>query len=331
MSNASPPAVSVLIVAYQSAPTLQRCLDSLKAQTFKDFETIVLDNASTDGGAAIAQAQPGVQLIKADRNLGFAGGNNAAAKAARGRWIALLNPDAYAQDDWLSAFMAASQAHPDVRCFTARQLMDEDPTRLDGLGDVMSVVGVPFRGGYGAPDQGVAEGEVFSACGAAMMIDRDLFASLGGFDERFFCYCEDVDLGYRLRLIGEATRLVRGAVVRHTGSASNAGPRSAFALYHGARNRLWAYVQNTPLALLVLTVIPHTAFTALLMARHVLRGETKPAFRGLADGLRGLGEAIDRRRVVQATRTVSSAQIAAAMSFNPLAWLRAAPVVKPRT
>lgn len=330
MSKASPPAVSVLIVAYQSAPTLKRCLDSLKAQTFADFETIVLDNASSDDGAAIAQAQPGVRVIRADRNLGFAGGNNAAAKAARGRWIALLNPDAYAEPDWLEALMAAADAHPDVGCFTARQLMDEDPSRLDGLGDVMSVVGVPFRGGYGAPDQAVTDGEVFSACGAAMMIERDLFAGLGGFDERFFCYCEDVDLGYRLRLTGEATRLVCGAVVRHTGSASNAGPRSAFALYHGARNRLWVYVQNTPLALLALTLIPHAAFTALLMARHVLRGETRPAFRGLGDGLKGLGEALARRRVIQSTRSVGTFQIVRAMSFNPLAWLRAAPVVKHR-
>ncbi|WP_269714919.1 glycosyltransferase family 2 protein [Caulobacter sp. NIBR2454] len=328
MPQASPPAVSVLIVAYQSAPTLQRCLDSLAAQTFTDFETIVLDNASTDDGAAIALAAPGVRVIRADRNLGFAAGNNAAAKAARGRWIALLNPDAYAQADWLERFMAAAQAHRDVRCFTARQLMDEDPSRLDGLGDVMSLVGVPFRGGYGALDLGGPAGEVFSACGAAMMIERDLFAGLGGFDERFFCYCEDVDLGYRLRLIGEATRLVPDAVVRHTGSASNAGPRSAFALYHGARNRLWAYVQNTPPLLLALTIAPHAAFTALLMARHVLRGETKPALRGLGDGLKGLGEALARRRVVQATRTATSLQIAAAMSLNPLAWLRAAPVVK---
>ncbi len=330
MSKASPPAVSVLIVAYQSAPTLKRCLDSLRAQTFRDFEIIVLDNASTDAGAAIAQGEPGVRLIRADRNLGFAGGNNAAAKAARGRWIALLNPDAYAEPVWLEAFMAAADAHPDVGCFTARQLMDEDPSRLDGLGDVMSVVGVPFRGGYGAPDQAVTDGEVFSACGAAMMIERELFAGLGGFDERFFCYCEDVDLGYRLRLKGHVTRLVSRAVVRHTGSASNAGPRSAFALYHGARNRLWTYVQNTPPLLLALTIMPHMLFITLLMARHVARKETKPAFRGLGDGLKGLGEALARRRVVQATRSVGSAQIAVAMSFNPLAWLRAAPVVKPK-
>lgn len=328
MSKAFPPAVSVLIVAYQSAPTLKRCLDSLRAQTFRDFEIIVLDNASTDAGAAIAEGEPGVRLIRADRNLGFAGGNNAAAKAARGRWLALLNPDAYAEPDWLEAFMAAADGHPEVGCFTARQLMDEDPSRLDGLGDVMSLVGVPFRGGYGAPDRAVTDGEVFSACGAAMMIERDLFAGLGGFDERFFCYCEDVDLGYRLRLNGYVARLVSRAVVRHTGSASNAGPRSAFALYHGARNRLWTYVQNTPPLLLALTVLPHLLFTALLMARHVARNETKPAFRGLVDGVKGLGEALARRRVVQATRTVGSAQIGGAMSWNPLAWLRAAPVVK---
>ena len=136
--------------------------------------------------------------------------------------------------------------------------MADDPSRLDGLGDVMSGAGFPFRGGYTGRDPGpVAPGEVFSACGGAMLVDRDFFLKLGGFDERLFCYCEDVDFGYRMRLIGEPTIVVPAAVVRHVGSTASGGPRSTFAVFHGTRNRLWVYVKNTPPLLLGLTLPLH--------------------------------------------------------------------------
>ena len=202
--------VSVAIVTFQSGGTLEACLAALRAQTVQGFETLLSDNGSSDGApqAAVAADQRLV-LLTHGANLGFAAGNNRAAERARGRWLVLLNPDAYPEPGWLEALLAAASAHPGVRCFTARQNMAQDPARLDGLGDAMAGIGFPFRGGYGRPDPGpIGDAEVFSPCGAAMMIDRALFLELGGFDEAFFCYCEDVDLGYRLRLIGEPVLLV---------------------------------------------------------------------------------------------------------------------------
>jgi N-acetylglucosaminyl-diphospho-decaprenol L-rhamnosyltransferase len=132
-----------------------------------------------------------------------------------------------------------------VRCFTSLQMVADEPGLMDGAGDVMTSAGIPFRGGYRRRRPAdLAEGEVFSACGAATLIDRDLFLGLGGFDERFFCYCEDVDLGYRLRLAGETTLLLPAAVVEHVGSAST-GVRSDFSIFHGSRNRIWTFIKNT--------------------------------------------------------------------------------------
>jgi N-acetylglucosaminyl-diphospho-decaprenol L-rhamnosyltransferase len=260
-----------------------------------------------------------VRLIENAENLCFAAAVNQGARAARGRWLALLNPDAFAEPDWLARLVAATQAHPEVHCFTSRQLMAEDPTKLDGLGDVMALAGYPFRGGYTHPNPGAIEsGWVFSACGGAMMIGRDLFLRLGGFDERLFCYCEDVDLGYRLRLVGEPTLLVPDAVVRHVGSASSGGRRSDFAVFHGTRNRLWVFVKDTPPALFWLTLPLHVATTALLFARHATRGELKAPWGGLMAGLGGLPAAIAARRETQAQRKVGSLAIAAAMTWNPL-------------
>jgi GT2 family glycosyltransferase len=164
--------------------------------------------------------------------------------------------------------------------------------------------------------------QVFSPCGAAMMIDRGLFLQLGGFDEDFFCYCEDADLGYRLRLIGEPVALVPDAVVRHEGSVSTGGRRSDFSLYHGARNRLWLYLKDTPPLLFWLTLPAHASATAALALRAALRRDTRAVLRGLKDGLKALPAVWRKRRAVQAQRTASSADIARIMTWSPLAVLR---------
>ncbi|MDP3173455.1 MAG: glycosyltransferase family 2 protein [Phenylobacterium sp.] len=314
------PAASVLVLAYQSGPTLARCLTALRGQTFANFELLLADNGSSDGAPqAAAAADASVRLIDNGANLGFAAGVNAAARASQGRWLALINPDAYAEPQWLERLMAAAGRYPDVRCFASRQLMEDDAGRLDGLGDVMSAVGFPFRGGYRGRDPGpLPDGEVFSACGGAMLIERDLFLEMGGFDERLFCYCEDVDLGYRLRLRGEPVLVIPEAVVRHVGSASSGGPRSEFAVFHGTRNRLWVFVKDTPTPLLWLTAPLHLAATLLLLARHALRGEIGAPWRGLVAGVRGLPMALAARREAQAERRVSSLEIARAMTWNPL-------------
>lgn len=316
----SSPTVSVVIVVYESGPTLAECLAALKAQTFTDYEAVLVDNASSDRTAqAAAKADPAIRLIENAENLGFAAAVNQGARVADGRWLTLLNPDAYAEPAWLERLVAAAKANPAIHCFTSRQLMAEDPSRLDGLGDVMALAGYPFRGGYTHKDPGPLEpGWVFSACGGAMMIDRELFLAVGGFDERLFCYCEDVDLGYRLRLIGEPTLLVPDAVVRHVGSASTGGRRSDFAVFHGTRNRFWVFVKDTPPVLFWLTLPLHILATVILFARHASRGEVATPIKGLAAGIRHIGVALEARREAQTTRKVSSWAIARAMTWNPL-------------
>jgi N-acetylglucosaminyl-diphospho-decaprenol L-rhamnosyltransferase len=325
------PAATVCIIAYNSGPTLRACLEHLAAQTFRDFEAIVIDNASPDpGDAAIAAERRWARLVRTDRNLGFTGAGNLGAREARGRWLVLLNPDAYAEPDWLAQLMAAAERHPQAKCFTSRQLAADRPGFLDGLGDVMSITGIPYRGGYLNPDRGQArEGEVFSPCGAAMMIDRELFLRIGGFDEAFFCYGEDVDLGYRLQLAGEPTVLVPQATIHHVGSASSGGRKSEFAVFHGTRNRFWVLFKNTPALLLPLVVPLHLlALAAIYLRRenrphiHLILGAVKAAFAGAPAMFRA-------RRDVQRLRRASLAQIAGAMTWNPRDLSGRRPVIRP--
>lgn len=320
----SAPSISVIIVSYESGPTLQRCLAGLAAQTFTDFEILLVDNASTDGApqAAVA-ADPSIRFLEPGANLGFAAGNNLAIKSARGRWLALLNPDAYPEPCWLAALMDGAARHPSVESFASLQTSADDPTVLDGAGDNMTSAGIPFRGGYGRKlPTNLPEGEVFSACGAAMLIDRALFESLGGFDERFFCYCEDVDLGYRLRLTGRMTLLLPDARVAHVGSAST-GVRSDFAIFHGSRNRVWTFLKNTPPLLLWLTTPLHVAVTAALLLLHLRRGDAGPAVRGIRAALKGadLKAVMADRKAVQARRKVGSGAILRVMSIDPAAFI----------
>jgi GT2 family glycosyltransferase len=321
--NNADPSISVVVVAYQSGPHLTRCLAHLSAQTFTDFEILVVDNASTDGAPQIAaRADPDLILIEPGANLGFAAGNNLAAARARGRWLALLNPDAFPEPDWLEALVAATRRHPAVQCFASLQLVADEPHMVDGAGDVMTTAGVPYRGGYRRKLRGpLREGSIFSACGAATLIDRALYLRLGGFDERFFCYCEDVDLGYRLRLDGGDVLMVPDARVAHVGSAST-GVRSAFAIFHGSRNRIWTYLKNTPPLLLWPTIPLHVVVTMGLLVLHLRRGAGMPMLRGIRAALArdDLSSILASRRQIQAERKVGAWEILRIMAFDPVAF-----------
>ncbi|MDO1557884.1 glycosyltransferase family 2 protein [Brevundimonas sp. 2R-24] len=308
--------VSVIIVAYESGAWLPRCLDTLRAQTVP-HEVVLVDNASSDGAPqTAAMADTAIRLVEAGENLGFAGGNNLGAERAKGEWLALLNPDAFPEPDWLERLLQAAEAHPDVDCFTSLQIAEDDGRLLDGAGDALTLFGFPYRMGFRRtrPDR-IAAGEVFAPCGAAMMIRTRTFRALGGFDARFFCYCEDMDLGWRLRLAGGRTRLVPNAVVHHVGSAMT-GRGSAFSRRLGYRNRLWTFWKNASPGLFRLMAAPHLIATLLMLTADVARGRGGPAWQGLREGWR-------RRREFRAEAPrADSAPILRAMTWSPLKAIR---------
>lgn len=324
------PTFSVIIVNYNGGHFLQDAVRSLSRQTFRDFELIVLDNASTDGSADALDLTglPNAQLVRNDDNLGFAAANNLGAGLARGRWLALLNPDAVAAPDWLDQVMSASQRHPDCRVFASAQYDLQDPEIIDGAGDAYLIMGIPWRGGFGHPRTAMpGEGECFSPCGAAAIIDRQLFLTHNGFDERFFCYCEDVDLGFRFQLAGEPCWFLPDAKVYHAGSAIS-GVGSPFSTYHGTRNRLWTYVKNMPLPLLLLTLPMHIVLCLYLIARNALLGRLVPTLKGNWDGLRGLPDVLSGAKWRVRERKVSIGQLARTMMWNPLRMSRRVPHVR---
>ena len=310
------PVFSVIIVNYNGGAFLQKAVDSLKAQTFADFELILVDNASSDGSAARVDLAglPAATFIRNTNNTGFAAANNQAAEKASGAWLVMLNPDSVADPGWLAALAEAAAAHPDCASFTSAQLRLDDPFTLDGAGDAYFLFGIPWRGGFGRPASELpGPGWCFSACGASAMYSARLYREAGGLDASFFCYCEDVDLGFRLQLLGHDCRFVPGAIIHHAGSGIS-GRVSPFTIYHGTRNRLWTYAKNMPEAMFWLTLPGHAALSLYLLTRSAFTPRFKPMLRGLKDGV----VAMPRLRRASRTRRISLSQLAGRMAWNPL-------------
>ena len=315
--------ISVIIVNYNSGARLKRCLDALDTQTFKDFETIIVDNASTDGSAsATNETALAIKLIQSEDNLGFAVANNNAAKVATGEWIAFLNPDAYARADWLEQLIAATTRYPNIDAFGSTQRDAVDPKIIDGAGDVYHALGLTYRAHNGkALDEAPPDHGCFSPCAAAMMIRKTSFQSLGGFDEGFFCYGEDVDLGFRLRLAGGTAIQLRDAVVLHEGSGVT-GRYSEFTVYHGNRNRIWLTYKNMP-ALLYFWLGPvQLAINFYLLIRYTMIGRGRVYARALWDGYGGLWQMASLRRSTQSKRRATTGDIARAITWSPLKAIR---------
>ncbi len=315
--------ISIIIVNYNSGDRLQKCLAALAAQTCRDFEIIVVDNNSTDNSLNV-EAPEGVdfKILPMAENLGFAAANNRAAEQASGDWLAFLNPDAYATPDWLEGFVAGCERYPGVDAFGSLQLNANDPSRIDGAGDAYFAAGISYRGHFNRrAETAPPEGECFAPCAAAAFYRKETFEELGGFEESFFCYSEDVDLAFRLRLLGGRCVQLRDAIVHHEGSGITE-QLGGFAVYHGHRNRLWTYFRNMPLPLLVLTLPAQIAVSLILVPIFVLRGRGGTYLRAVGDALAAIpGMAADRARL-QATRRASVGALARTMTWSPAKFLR---------
>ncbi len=322
------PWVRVIIVNYNAGPLLQACVDALSRQTLTDFEAVVVDNASHDGSAdALKLPDSRFTLIRNAANVGFAAANNIGARGCRAPWLATLNPDALAERTWLEEMRRGAERHPDAGMLGATLVDANDPSLVDGFGDVLTIAGIPWRGGQGRSLATLPsdDAEVLAPCAAAALYRRDGFEQAGGFDETFFCYLEDVDLGLRLRLAGERCVALRHAIVRHHGSAIT-GTVSAFTLFHSYRNRLWLLFKDMPLALLLLAVPLNIACSLLLILILGRRGNPVLApLQGLCCGLMPPAM-LGRRRAVQRARTISTAATARILVWD-LYKIRRRPVV----
>lgn len=261
------PAVSVIVVNLNRRDLLVRCLESLWKQTYSSFEVIVVDNGSTDGSAEILQSmrEPRLRVVTLPVNRGFAGGCNAGIAQAQGHYIATLNNDAEATPRWLEELVAAMESDHTIGMCASKILFHGERTRIDKAGHLIYLDGLNHGRGSGEPDVGQFERreEVLFPDAAAALYRRAMLDVIGLFDEHFFAYGDDADLGLRGRLAGWTCLYVPTAVVYHVHSAT-AGEFSPLKAFLIERNRIWVAVKTFPLSLLLLSPF----YTALRLAYH---------------------------------------------------------------
>lgn len=308
--------IALIVVNYNSGELLDRCLAAVYGQMRLPDKVVVIDNASADGSLERAQAKwNGIEVQRMDRNLGFAAANNRGLDACAGcDWVALLNPDAFPEPGWLAALSRAAADLPGAGSFASCLVKDDDPSKLDGMGDAYHVSGLAWRTGHGeARPASDARREVFAACAAAAMYRHTALRAAGGFDESYFCYNEDVDLGFRLRLAGLACWYVPDAVVRHVGSAVT-GVHSDFSLFYGHRNLVWTYVKNMPAPLLLRFLWQHLLLNFVTVVVLSARHRSTALIRSKLSALKGLPRALHQRRSIQSARISSDEELLAVMT-----------------
>lgn len=316
-----PHLISIILLVWKNIDHLFNCLDALSMQTYQNFEIILVNNGSEDGALnGLDGKYPFLDLhvYRLSTNIGFAAANNSGARLAHGQWLVLLNADAFPESDWLEKLVEATEIYPNV-IFASRQIQVNNPGHLDGEGDVYHVSGLAWRHNYGHLVYQFNEfQEVFSPCGAAALYPRQEFLDAGGFDEDYFSYHEDVDLGFRLRLRGLSCMLIPRAIVYHVGSAST-GKRSDFSVYYGHRNLVWTYFKDMPSALFWLYLPLHIAMNFFFLFHFTIKGQGGVIWRAKIDALRGLPGILKKRHFIQRDRRVSVMEIHHVMSRNWLA------------
>ncbi len=314
------PDISVIIVTWNGRSFVEPCLEGLARQRGVTFETILVDNASSDGTAELVRRRfPDVRIVELSENRGFAGGNNAGVREATGEFVAFLNNDAIPDPDWLCTLRGGIDAASRFLLTTSQVVWMHDPAVIDSAGDGVFRWGGAFKRHHGAPAATAGPSrEVFGMCGAACLIARSVFNELGGFDEAFFASHEDVDLSYRARLRGYRCRYVSEARVRHHGSAT-LGRSSAMSVFHGQRNVEWMYLKNTPGWLLARTLPGHLIYNTAGAIHFARLGLLGTFIKAKAAAVGDVRRVLAQRSEIQRTRTVGARAIEAQLERRWLA------------
>jgi GT2 family glycosyltransferase len=276
--SAPAPLVSAIIVNWNGGAMLHDALTSLFAQTWPALEVILVDNASTDGSVEQAERSFGSRLviIRNAKNEGFSRGNNVGFQAAKGEWVFLLNSDAVCDPGVVEALMTFVADKPDVGQLACRVVRADQPNFFDSAGLLVYPDGVARSRGWEEKDLGQYDRaeEVLAPHGCACALRKTMLERIGGFDEDFFCYLEDLDLGLRGQLAGWKCWYVPGARVRHRKSAT-AGNYSVFKAYHVERNRIYCLWKSMPRFLVFVSPI----FT---LNRYAMQGYAALTHQGLS-------------------------------------------------
>ncbi len=332
------PLISVIIVNWNGRAFLDACLSSLEQQTFKEFEVILADNGSTDDSVAIVRSHyPWVRLLEIGSNQGYTGGNNLAARVARGKYLFFLNNDTKL-DPYCLERLAVAGEEQEKSILACCQLS------YDGSAYLSQGMKVDFLG-YPAGPATPETPNLFYSDGASLFLPRQLFMELDGFDDQYFMFCDDLDLCWRARLAGYTIRSAPTAVVYHYSGGTSAGGAvihqryvtNRMRRYMGERNALRTIIKNYSTICLLLVLPLYLALNVLEVVFFTLIGKWHIAYacylKAWLWNIKHLGNTLEKRRLVQSGRYVNDLTMLQSMSVSigKLKALRIAGIPKFRT
>lgn len=304
--------VTVIIPTYNRGDLLKICLQHLGSQTFRSFRTIIVNNGGAVPAPLSCSPTGSVTWIHLPNNAGTAAAfNRGLAEDGTSPYVFLLNDDAEVEPECLAVLVKALEENPGYSAAVPKLLQWSDPSRLDGAGDEILLGGGAFRVGQDDFDKGQYNQveTVLSACGAAALYRRSLFADVGGFDEDYFAYREDVDLSLRALLRGHRCLFVPQARVRHRGSATLGTPFHPEIIRLITRNQILTIAKDYPLSLF-LRLLPRILVYQLLWLGFAAKMRAFiAASRGLLGALRLLPRSLGKRRQVMSARAVSNFEL----------------------
>ncbi len=279
---------SVIIPNLNGAGWLRDSIESVWAQTERDFELIVIDNGSKDESLDIARSYRGrdrYTLIENETNTGFSHAVNQGIAIAKGEYVALFNNDAFAEPDWLAELIRAAETDPRIFAVSSLMLRYYEPELADDAGDYVTLLGFACKRGDGLRASRYQKPcRIFSACGGAALYRKSILDEIGVFDETFFAYYEDVDLSWRGNNFGYKNVYCPTARCRHICGATTGAVRyNPFKSIQSGRNSILLPYKNMPAAMLVLNILPLTLGYLLKVLMFRLRGFGGDYAKGFAE------------------------------------------------
>lgn len=279
--------VTVVIPNFNGMKFLKDCLDALARQSYTAFETLVIDNASSDESVSfIRENYPDVKVMVMEKNLGFSGGVNVGIKASRTPYVLLLNNDTEVDRNFIKEMLRAIQQSRDIFSVSSKMIQFHDRGKIDDAGDLYCILGWAFQRGVAHSASSYRkQADIFSACAGASIYRRRVFKQIGYFDEMHFAYLEDIDLGYRAKIYGYRNIYCPKAVVYHVGSGTSGSKYNTFKVKLAARNSIYLNYKNMPVLQLLLNM-------PFLLAGHIVKwrffehiGFGKDYTEGLKEGI----------------------------------------------
>jgi GT2 family glycosyltransferase len=306
------PFVSIIIVNHNGKHYLQDCFNSIEQLDYpkEKLEVILVDNASSDGSIEYVKGQfPSIRLLELDKNYGFCKPNNEAVKIAKGEYIALLNNDTVVSKNWLSELVKGALLSKEIVSCASKMLYSDRKDTINTAGGKITIIGGGFYRGYGDRDGDAYNHFEYTGfgCGAGILVKKDFFEKIGGFDEDYFASIEEHDLGWKAWLYGYKVLYVPTAVVYHRESGTFGNRRFChpFKEYLVVRNRLYNLVKNLETKNMYRGFILSTIFDAYRVAKYSLHDELKCArsiINGYADFFSKLNKTLNKRQSIQKNR-----------------------------